>query len=160
MLGDLAVTDLEKIVVTAVFTILGGVGVYVIGQLLSKFFIDPLYEFRKTIGEVRFNLAFHAPTIHTPIGRSKDNSDSAKEALMRSSCDLIAKLHAIPLYGVLSSISCGILPCRKAVEDAAVQLRGLSTYVHEEGPKASASIDLISKRVAKIEKLLGLQSLE
>lgn len=48
----------EKIIWTAAFTILGGVLVYVIGQLLSKFLIDPTHELKKAIGEVRFNLAF------------------------------------------------------------------------------------------------------
>ena len=70
-------SDIEKIVWGAI----GGVAVYVIGQLLSKFFIDPLHELRKTIGEVRFNLAYHAPTIHTPIGRNQERSDAARDAL-------------------------------------------------------------------------------
>ena len=149
-------TDLEKIVLGA----FGGITVYVAGQVLSKFFIDPLYELRKTVGEVRFNLAFHAATIHTPIGRSQESSDKAKEALMKSSCDLIAKLHAIPLFCVTRLFSFGVIPCRKAIEEAAVQLRGLSTYVHEEGQKASDSINVINERVKKIERLLCLKPLE
>ena len=149
-------TDIEKIVLGA----FGGIAVYVAGQIFSKFFIEPLHELRKAVGEVRFNLAFHASTIHTPIGRSKETSDIAKEALMKSSCDLIAKLHVIPLYGVTRLLSFGVLPSSKAVEGAAVQLRGLSTHVHEEGEKASTSIEVIAKRVAKIEKLLSLKPLE
>ena len=153
-------TDLEKIVVGAAFTIGGGVIVYVAGQVLSKFFIEPLHDLRKVIGEVRFNLAFHGPTIHTPIGRSTERSDKAQEALMKSSCALIADLHAIPLYGVPRLLSFSVLPRRKAIEDAAVQLRGLSTYVHETGDKANDALDVIEKRVARIEKLLGLKPLE
>ncbi len=149
-------TNIENIVLGA----LGGVFVYVIGQLLSKFFIEPLYELRKTVGEVRFILAFHAPTIHTPIGRSKESSDVASKALRNSSCDLIAKLHAIPVYEKARLLSFGTLPSRKDVECAAVQLRGLSSYVHEEEDKASASIEVINKRVEKIERLLRLIPLE
>ena len=58
-------TDGEKIVLSAIGAAFGGIVVYVIGQLLSKFLIEPLYELRKAIGEVRFNLSFHAQTIHT-----------------------------------------------------------------------------------------------
>lgn len=148
-------TDVEKIVWGA----FGGLTVFVIGQLLAKFFIEPLHELRKAVGEVRFNLAFHAPTIHTPIGRSQETSDKAREALMKSSCDLIADLHAIPIYGVTRLLAFGVLPRRKAIEDAAVQLRGLSTYVHETGEKANSSLDVIQKRVERIEKLLGLKPL-
>ena len=86
-------TELKKIVITAAFTILGGIFVYVVGQIFSKFFIDPLHDLRKAVGEVRFNLAFHRSTIRTPSARSKDRSDKAKEALMNSSCELIAKLY-------------------------------------------------------------------
>jgi hypothetical protein len=137
-------TDGEKIVLGA----LVGIGVYVIGQLLSKFFIEPLYELRKAIGEVLFNLSFHAPTIRTPIGRTDERSKAAEEALLKNSSDLIAKLHAVPFYPGSR---------RKAVNAAAVELRGLSTYMSEKG---NASVEIVGERVAKIEGLLRLKPLE
>lgn len=152
-------TELEKIIVTAAFTIAGGVLVYVIGQLLSKFFIEPMHELKKTIGEVRFNLAFHAPVIHTPIARNNERSQNAYEALMKSSCDLLARVNAIPFYGCLSKASRGFLPSKEAIVGAAVQLRGLSTYVHETDTKANDHLDTIAKRVTRIEKNLGLEPL-
>jgi hypothetical protein len=88
-------TELEKIVVTAAVAIVGGLFVYVAGQLLSKFFIEPTHELKKAIGEVRFNLAFHGPTIHTPISRNPERSQKAYEALMKSSCDLLARVNAV-----------------------------------------------------------------
>lgn len=149
-------TDIERIVWGA----LAGVGVYVTGQLLSKFLIEPLHELRKAVGEVRFHLAFHAPTIHTPIGRSTGSSDAAREALLKISCDLIAKLHAVPLYSAVRHLSFGALSKRKSIEAAAINLRGLSTYVHEDGDKAFANIEAINRRVAQIERLLSLEPLE
>lgn len=147
-------TDIERIAWSAVFSIL----VFVVGQLISKFFIEPLHELRKVLGEVRFNLAFHAPTIHTPIGRSNESSDAARQSLMENSCDLIARLQAVPLYPIIRHL--GALPNRRAIEAAAVQLRGLSTYVHEDGEKASANVEVVNKRVAKINSLLRLKPLE
>ncbi|MCH8039693.1 MAG: hypothetical protein IH977_05030 [Nitrospinae bacterium] len=79
---------------------------------------------------------------------------------MQSSCELIADLHAVPVYAVTRLLAFGALPCRKAIEDAAVQLRRLSTYVHETGEKANSSLDVIRKRVEQIEKLLGLKPLK
>lgn len=152
-------TELEKIVVTASFTIIGGVIVYVFGQVLSKFFIDPLHDLRKAVGEVRFILAFHARIIHTPASRSKERSDKAQEALMNSSCELIAKLYALPLYKFTRLLSFGVLPCKKAIEEAARKLRGLSTYMHEEGNEATDSIKEINARVEKIERLLSIKPL-
>lgn len=153
-------TELEKIFVTSAVTIGGGVFLYVIGQLISKFLIEPTHELKKAIGEVRFNLAFHAPVIHTPISRNPERSQKAYEALMKSSCDLLARVNAIPFYSRLSSLSRGFLPAKQAIVDSAVQLRGLSTYVHETDAKANNSLDTIAKRVARIEKNLGLEPLE
>jgi hypothetical protein len=152
-------SELEKILLNSAITIFGAVLVYVIGQLLSKIFIEPAHELRKVIGEVRFNLTFHAPTIHTPIGRDENHSEEARSALMKSSCDLIAKVHAIPCYDTLSWVSSGFLPPRGAIEDAAIRLRGLSTYMHETGDKAQESIETIQKIVSRIEAKLGLKPL-
>lgn len=153
-------SDLEKILLTSVLTIAGGVSVFVIGQLLSKFIIEPVHELRKAIGQVRFNLAFHSPVIHTPIARSEDRSREAREALWNSSCQLIVAVQAIPAYSVIRCLSLGGLPGRKATEDAAVQLRGLSTHVYDIGEKALNDLDRVNARVAKIERLLGLRPLE
>ncbi|MCX7170813.1 MAG: hypothetical protein NTY41_11140 [Proteobacteria bacterium] len=153
-------SDIEKILVTSTFTIIGGVAVYVVGQLLSKFIIEPVQDLRKVIGEVRFNLAFHAPEIHTPIGRTKEKSDKVRDALMKSSCDLLAKLQAISLYNWWASMSREVLPSRRSIEAAAVQLRGLSTYVHRTEEKANDDLEVIAKRVARIETLLGLKPFE
>ena len=57
-------------------------------------------------------------------------------------------------------VSFGKLPHRKAIEDGSAQLRGLSTHVHEVGPEALDSLGVIGKRVARIEKLLGLKRVE
>ena len=153
-------TELEKIFMTSAVTIFGGLILYVIGQLLSKFFIEPAHELKKAIGEVRFNLAFHAPIIHTPASRKPERSQKAYEALMKSSCDLLAQVSAIPFYSRLSGLSRGFLPSKQAIVDSAKHLRGLTTYVHETDSKALDSIDIINKRVARIEKNLGLEPLE
>ncbi len=153
-------SELEKNVWTAAFTIFGGVLVYVIGQLLSKFLIDPTHELKKVIGEVRLNLAFYAQTLHTPIARTPERSDKAHDALLRSSCELLAKVNTIPFYWFVARISFGFLPSKKHIRDAARQLRGLSTYMHETGDKANSHVEEIGIRVANIENCLNLESIE
>lgn len=153
-------SEIQHIVTTAAVTIFGSVLVFVIGQLLSKFLIEPTQELKKVIGEVQFNLAFHAPIIYTPAGRNRDRSDKAYEALMKSSCDLVAKFDAIPDKCWLPSLFRGFPPPRKDVVDASMHLRALSTYLHETGDKAMDSLEVIRQRVAKIQTLLGLEPLE
>jgi len=113
---------------TSALTVVGGVTVYVIGQLVSKIFIEPVHELKKAVGEVRFNLAFHAATILTPAARSAERSQKAYEALLRSSCDLIARVEAIQCYPVLSGVF--RLPSRESIKIDATKFHGLSTYVH------------------------------
>jgi hypothetical protein len=152
--------EFVKIATTATFTILGGVLVYVIGQLLSKFLIEPAYEFKKSIGEVRFVLAFHAQVIRTPGARTEEGSNKAHEALMKSHSDLLARAHAIPFYDTFAKLSKGFLPPKPALHDAAIQLLSLSTYVHETATNATESVKEITARIARIERNLGLESLE
>jgi hypothetical protein len=152
--------DLTKILITSSLTVIGGVLVFVAGQLLGKFVIDPMHEFKKTIGEVRFILAFYAPTIHTPAARDKERSDKAAEALIKSSCELLAGINAVPFYGSLSALFPRFLPSMQHVVAAAVQLRGLSTYVHETGDRAIDSLEVIASRVAQIENALGFEPLD
>jgi hypothetical protein len=154
------VSELEKIFLTSAVTILGSMLVYVIGQLLSKFLIDPTHELKKAIGEVRFNLAFYRPIILTPASRTPERSDKTHDALLKSCCELLTKVNAIPFYGLISCISFGILPSKKNIRDAAIHLRALSTYVHEIDDKAASHIDQIRQRVANIERCLNLESLE
>ena len=146
-------TDIEKVVWGG----LAGVTIFVIGQLLSKFLIEPLYELRKEVGNIRFYLAFHASTIHTPIGRNEERSEDARQALLAGSCCLLAKLHAVPGYMIVRHV--GALPKGKDVEKAADLLRGLSTYVHEEGEEAFGNIGDVGNTVTKIENLLRLKPL-
>lgn len=155
--------------VTACLAILGTILV----QFLSKAFLDPLYELRKSIGEVRFNLAFHGATIHTRTPRLKEEDasdeakrearlkiqealDKAKEALMKSSSDLLSKSHAILFYRYLSwSFH---LPALQDIDEAAARLRGLATYMYKLD-YTQADYDAVENRVKAIEKLLRLKSL-
>ena len=149
--------DLDKILLTSASTIFGGVTVFMIGQLLSKFLIEPIQELKKAIGEVRFNLAYYAPIIHTPFSRDKERSDKAYDAIMRNSCELLTKADAIPFYGFIPRQ--WVLPI-KDIDRAAVELRALTTYLHETGEKAASHIEVINGRVKSIERHLELRPLE
>ena len=149
-------SDLEKILWTSASTILGGVIVFVTGQLLSKFLIEPIQELKKAIGEVRFNLAYYAPIIHTPISRDKERSDKAYDALMRNSCDLLTKADVIPFYRFLPRKF--VLPIQN-IDTAAIDLRALTTYLHETGEKAASHIEEVNRRVKSIECQLRLRPL-
>jgi hypothetical protein len=151
-------SDLETILVTSMLTIFGGVVVFVVGQLLSKFVIEPVHELRKAIGEVRYNLLFFAPDILTPIGRTRESCDKVRDALRKNSSDLYIRSEAIRFYPLASWVFRGSVPRREKVADAAKWLRGLSTYMHETGEKANSHIDDVGGIIKRIERDLGLPS--
>lgn len=150
-------SDLEKILWTTASTLFGGVVLFVTGQLLSKFLIEPIQELKKTIGEVRFNLAYYAPIIHTPVSRDKARSDKAYDAIMKNSCDLLTKADAIPFYRSLPRQF--VLPIEH-IDRAAVDLRALTTFLHETGEQADSHIDKINKLTERIEQQLELRTPE
>lgn len=152
-------TDIESIFLTSCLTIVGGILIYVAGQFLSKVFIEPANELKKVIGEVRFNLAFHAAAILTPMSRSPERSEKASEALLKSSCDLLARVDAIPSYRALSRCSQGYLPSKEAIKQAAEDLRGLSTYVFDDVEKDTNNYVEIRKKISRVERNLNLEPL-
>jgi len=124
---------------------------------VSKFLIEPIQELRKAIGEVRFNLAYYAPIIHTPISRDKERSDKAYAAIMRNSCDLLSKADAIPFDRFLPRRF--VLP-KQNIDGAAVHLLAVTTYLHETGEKADSHIEDLNGRVESIQRQLQLRPLE
>ena len=150
-------SDLEKILFTAMLTVLGGVFVFVVGQLLLKFFIEPVHELRRAIAAVRYSFLFFAPDILTPVGRTIESSTKARDALLKNSADLYICCEAIRCYKLISR-PLG-LPEKGKVLDAAKWLRGLSTYMHETGDAANGNIDQVRGTVEHIEQCLSLQSL-
>ncbi|MGA8277635.1 MAG: hypothetical protein WB784_05510 [Rhodanobacteraceae bacterium] len=148
-------TEVERITLTSSLTILGGVIVFVVGQLILKLVIDPVLELRKAISEVGYNLLFYAPEIQTPISRTPVTSEKAREALRKSSSDLYVRCEAIR-YRFVYRMPFLRLPNREKVLDAAKRLRGLSNYVHETGEKANGHIDHVVCILKCIERDLQL----
>jgi len=146
--------EFTKIILTAGFTILGGVVVYVCGQLASKFIIEPIHEFKKLLGEIRYTILFHKPELYTPIAADKERCDKASEAFRKASSDLVAKADSVPFYDRLASRSRGFLPRRAAVEEAAKWLRDLSSAVYKDDRTDNHKV------VAKVYDALGFGPLD
>ncbi|MBI3766880.1 MAG: hypothetical protein HY271_00120 [Deltaproteobacteria bacterium] len=147
-------SELTKIFLTSGLTIFGGVVVFVLGQLIAKFVIEPVYELKQVFAEVRLALIYYAQAIHTPVPGDEKRSDEAAAAIRRHAADLWAKVTSIPCYGCLSKLWFGFLPdfasCRKAVS----QLIGLANSVHKEDRSRNQD------RVDKIGRLLGFKEFE
>ena len=103
--------------VTIFLTIFSGVFVFVIGQLLMKFVIDPVHSQRETIGEVVDFLILHANVYTSPgmrheAGLVDQEAERARRAQLTETKEtaralaskLMVRTQAIPLYGTLERL--------------------------------------------------------
>ena len=159
-------------------TALGGVIVFVIGQVVVKFIIEPIYEQKKLIGEIVGSLHFYYnvgarveqhyydqikalnesddPAKEIVIDRYKDilkshwsRSDEASKVLRQQASELLGKTHAIPLYRLWSFL--GRVPKLDDVVEVSTELTGMANSTHSE-----TSFDM---RVSKIIRCLKIRPL-
>jgi hypothetical protein len=145
--------DLTKILLTSSATVIGGVAIFVAGQVIGKFVIEPIHDFKKVLGEIRFSLVFYAQAILTPVGNIEAENEASK-VLRRLSCELASKRAAIPFYGLWAAVSFGFLPRQRLVSSASEQLMGLSNSLHQKDRS-----DKNGKRISKIESALGFDAM-
>ncbi len=126
-------SDLWKIVLTSALTVAGGVLVLMVGQLFQRFFIEPLHEQAKVLGEIAYALTYYAPIYANPsptrVVKRADGvnlTDATEDALRALASHLIATTTAIRWYGLAR---CVFSPPRKDVLEGAVTLIGLSNGV-------------------------------
>ena len=157
-------------------TLLSGIIIFVIGQIVVKFIIEPIHEQKKLIGEIAGSILFYYnvgarmepyyyeqlkklqesddPLKEVAIDRYKEilkshwnRSDEASRVLRQQSSDLLGKSNAIPLYGLWSFLR--QVPKIEDVLEASTQLTGMANSTHGE-----TSFD---PRVRKIALCLNLK---
>ena len=103
---------------TAVLTIIGGIFVFAVGQIIQKGFMEPVQELQKTIGEIGSALLVYANTSDSII--DEDSRKEATRTLRQLSGDLLGKRRVVANYGMCERLE--ILPPRQNINDA---IRGL-----------------------------------
>lgn len=91
----------------AVFsTVLSGTFVYATGQIILKFFIEPVQELKKTIGVVSHSLIECANIIYNPglELNDKEIKPRTSQELRNLAARLQSHLYLIPCYSVTASI--------------------------------------------------------
>ena len=168
-------SEIFKIVLTSSLTVIGGIIVLAIGQIIIKFLIEPLQEHAKLRGEIAEAIIFYGnagsgieqyyfqklqetENIDEPLKKLvreryeeliKTNwkkSDEAAIKLRQQAGQILAKTFAIPCYGLWAFL--GRLPSSKSIATASSNLIGMSNSVHD----GRGSSDRI-KDIAKLLKL-------
>ena len=133
--------------------VLSGVLVFVIGQLLVKFAIEPMHEYRKLCGEIADALVFYANVTARYTGIQKELLEEAQCTYRRLAGQLYARAHVIRLYPVWAFVR--LVPRRKDLAQASSSLIGLSNNVFDQSVDGFKAKD---KYRDDIKKLLDLET--
>ena len=109
-------------VLTSVATIVGGVLIYVMGKLASRFFIDPYHEYRTLLGEIAQALVYYDTV--TALSALEIRNEAAK-SFKQYGRVLGVRVGAIPGREFLIRHD-WLLPDWEAVQAASEALNGLS----------------------------------
>ena len=91
-----------KIFLTSAVTVIGGAILLVFGQIATKLFIDPMLDIRKTIGQIAFNLVYHANVIHNAPVTNPNDLDKARDVYRVLSSRLRSTANTLPCYLLFS----------------------------------------------------------
>lgn len=143
------------------YTILSGVGVFVVSQLIMEFILKPVIFYKELKGRIASNIVYAAQYYENPLSRENfwdlSISEKYKEAYQEVSNEL-RKL-ASELAGFQEAHRV-LFPCKdrkKAVELAILNLIGLSNGLICPEKNMEKTIELNEKRKQEILKALDIQ---
>ncbi|MBC7809857.1 MAG: hypothetical protein H7175_01850 [Burkholderiales bacterium] len=127
---------------TAALTAFFGVLVFVLGQFVQKFILEPIQEQRKVIAEIAFVLVFLRNVSKGSIS-TEEELHEANATIRRLAAQLRATLWTIPLYGVFARLR--IVPERKAIFEASKALIGWSNSIYSGGISIAENIKMVEQ---------------
>ncbi len=142
-------SELNKILLT----ILGGITIFVFGQIFLKLWLEPISELRSCIGEICDSLIYYA-NIYSNAGLANHTSlREAEEKLRQQATLIMAKAHLILWYGFFASIK--LIPHKQNIKNAHRNLIGLANGVYNE-----SNTEGNKKRKNEVIKSLNLNIIE
>lgn len=125
---------------TIFYTILAGVLVFVLGQIVLKWIIEPVQELRKLKGEILFHLANDYAIIQNANTVEKEVALEVGKVLERLGASLLAGEHLIPMYTCIQRIFS--LPESESIKFAAKRLRLISKSMFSDAENIHYQLEL------------------
>lgn len=132
-------------------TILSGVLVYVLGQLVLKLVIDPVHALKTAFATVSEGLLVNAPFIYNPTALSDKQREALKERMLGLAALLRAKLMLVPAYCFWAVVF--RLPSPDHVHQTAQDLVAIGNWSYSQ---SSAVHEHIIKHVQSASDKLGI----
>lgn len=144
---------MKDVILTSFLTIIGGVLIFVLGQILLNLFIEPIQELRYHIGKIAGSLVFYANVYGNPGVTAEQEQRNASDELRKLASELIARTAVVPLYRFACLIShLPSLSDIRKVHDNLIALSNNVFYTQEPTQVIQAN----DKRVKEIKAALKL----
>jgi hypothetical protein len=132
-------SEVSKIIYTSVVTLIGGVILLVIGQLITRLFIDPLLKLRSIIGDIAFNLIYYANIMgnydDTDTAPEKEKLKEAKNSFRKLAAEFKVAAYVLPCYRLFYWMR--LIPSEKNILEATPNLTGLSNTGRTTSPEST-----------------------
>ena len=132
-------------------TIISGVTIFVIGQLINKLVIDPIHALKTAFAEVSQGFLINAPFIYNPSAISDEERGVVRERMLALSSQLNAKLMLVPAYPCWRYAFS--LPEKAKVHEAAQCLVAIGNWVYSS---SNVAPEHIIKNVQSASDILGI----
>ncbi|WP_305374530.1 hypothetical protein [Photobacterium leiognathi] len=132
-------------------TVLSGVLVFILGQIILKLVIEPIQDYKKQISKIGFDLIKLGNVFANPRGREDEEMLKACTQMREHSSSLYSYFYLVPFYKVTGFVFG--LPSEEKVLKATQELIGLSNG--HDGELANQGI-LNSYSMQKVKVALGI----
>ncbi|SFS70204.1 hypothetical protein [Paenibacillus sp. BC26] len=131
---------MQNALLTSIFTVTGGLIIFFFSQIILKYLIEPISDYRKLRYQISIQLVFYANRISNPVEFNDVNSkneklvkdvNEASNAFRKLASELIGVINIIPMYPLFSLIR--LVPNTKDIIDASSNLIGLSNSIWKYG---------------------------
>jgi len=112
----------------AFITVITGVLVFVIGQIIVKFFIEPANEQSKLIGEIFFGLTYYRNVYANPGSARDEILDKTSDAFRKYGSQLKGTTNAVRSYKLWETL--GLVPIRANIDKAVGNLICIANSIH------------------------------
>ena len=121
---------MNQVIPTTVFTIIGGVSIFVLGQIFLKAFMEPILKLRPFKGTIVDSLVYYCNVYSNP-GLNKEDDQKASKNLRKLASELMSKTTVIPCYRFWSFLR--VVPRFSDIRGTHRNLIGLSNGVFSTG---------------------------
>lgn len=132
-------------------TAISSVAVYLIGQTILQFVLEPIKEFNKERGDLQYLLLFYQVQITNARG-----SEDERNEIKQMGAALISTMAMIPYYPLLAQLKVFGLPSRENVFAAAREINGIVYGMMREQDANSSSGN--TEALVKIGELLNIKT--